>query len=69
MTKEQFLKALEEKYIPLIEEVKSRELVVFQEKKLLEDEYSEKQKQAEDYFSALENKERILNLIDNPPTI
>ncbi len=69
MDKEQTLQALEDKYLPLIQDATLRMSKIDFEKIGLENDYQEKIKQVTDYFEAVENIERMQSLLDNPPVI
>jgi molybdopterin converting factor small subunit len=69
MNRQETLQALEDKYMPMLQEVTARLMVIDIEKMGIENEYKEKTEKINDYFDAVDNIERMQNLLDNPPEV
>lgn len=69
MNKEQLLQQLDEKYQPLLRDTGDEQSRAEQAHRDLLSEYEQKRASIEAYYQAIEDQERIENIINNPPTI
>jgi hypothetical protein len=69
MNREQTLQALSDKNTPIREEIFQRFVKVDTELRDFDSENASKIQQINDYFDALDNIERMQELLDNPPII
>ena len=69
MNRQETLQALEDKNTPIREEIFNRFVIVDTELRNFDQENTDKKKQINDYFDAVENIERMQDLLENPPII
>ena len=69
MNKEEYLKRLSDKFQPLISEAERKEFEAFREKEALVKEFELEKQKIEEYFYALDNFNRMQELVNNPPIL
>lgn len=69
MTKDEMLQAAENKYIPLIQSAFDTFVPVETAYRNIKQEYEDKKQVINTYFDAIDQKEQIDNIVNNPPTI
>ena len=68
-TKEQGFEKIDEKYQTLLLKKTEAKILAENELRDLEDMYTQKKIEVEEYFNALEKQSEILSIISNKPTI